>query len=116
MAVARAVKQWLERPGIELSLKLLVIVSLGLGGWATFGQWQLTRCQAAYNEASNRSTAGRAQAAAEDREAVDDLVSSVIRDPANGLEALRGYESTRAAADQRRAENPVPPAPSTRCG
>lgn len=112
MAVIRV----LGRPWVDAIFRALIVVALVVGVWAALGQRQLTRCQAAYAEASNRSTAARAHAAEEDREALDELVSAVVRDPHAGLDALREYERVRAAADARRAANPVPPPPSNRCG
>lgn len=116
MAVVHRLKHWLDSRSADRTVKVLVIVSLLLASWATISQWQLVRCQAAYAQASNKSQAARAIAATEDREALDHLVSSVVKDPRAGLGALRTYELVRAQADERRRSNPVPPPPSTTCG
>jgi hypothetical protein len=89
---------------------LLLCVGLGIK------QFQLTTCQARYAEASNASQRARADAAEVDRQAQDQLFRSIADNPRAALDAVQAYNRSRASADAQRAQNPIPPAPSTNCG
>ncbi len=111
-----ALIRWAGRPWVDFAFKVIAIAALVAGAWNYVDNARLTQCQARYAESANESTAARSDAAAEDRRALDDLVAAFATDPGSGRAALMRYQRVRAAADARRAANPVPPPPSTRCG
>ncbi len=133
-----------SRPA-RLASTFVAVVALALAGYVGTEQWKSNRCVADYADASARSTAARAQAAAEDRKADDAdraatdgervaflalLESIQTGDKAAETKAFinlaAAYKSgdvsraatqkTRAANEQQRAKNPVPPPPSLKCG
>ncbi|GAA2360764.1 hypothetical protein Cme02nite_38060 [Catellatospora methionotrophica] len=85
---------------------------------------RLTECQARYNESSNANQQLRAAAAAEERVALDELISSIDEarsaPAANAQVALnlafRTYAEERARIDGKREVMPIPPPPSQTCG
>jgi hypothetical protein len=111
-----AVKRWLDSPTADRVWRMVagvaLLLSLGIGAV----QLRLTQCQARYAEVSNASQRARAEAAELDRQAQDVLFQQIAADPRNTLQKLRIYNEQRAVANAQRAENPIPPAPSTNCG
>jgi len=95
---------------------LVAVVSLLLCGVLAVKQYDLTRCQAAYADASNASQRARAAAAELDRRAQDAMFDAIAENPRTAFATLRAYNESRRVADEQRARNPIPPAPSTNCG
>lgn len=97
-------------------VQLMAAVALGLSLWIGVQQYRMTRCQAAYNEASATSTRARSAAAESDRQALDDLMRTVAEQPRGAIQAVREYNAVRRMTDGQRAANPLPPPPSETCG
>jgi len=98
---------------VGLVILALVLTSLVMSWLATFSLRAYVDCQADWSTAYANGVAQRAQAAADDRAALDQLVASVA-EATSGAEtrtALARYRAARAAADEARAVNPPPEAP-----
>jgi hypothetical protein len=116
MTAARTVAGWLASRQADITGKIMAAVALVLSVFVAVQQYDMTACQARYNEASNTSTRARAEAAEADRRALDELLQVVADNPDAALNAIRRYNMTRRAADEQRARNPVPPSPQETCG
>ena len=122
--IAVKAKGWLESPVIYRVFQVIAVVSLVIGLSVGVKQYALTSCLADYNEASNKATAARTEAAAADRKALDDMVQAIV--DARSLpqeqaqqavqKALTGYLVARASADGQRKGSPLPGPPSQTCG
>lgn len=121
--IGSAARRWLESPWVNNTFRVIAIVSLVIGLSVSKRQYDLTQCQLAYNEATNKATSQRAEAAAADRKALDDMIGAIANarflppgeaGPAVS-KALDGYIAARKAADQQRQSNPLPAPPSERC-
>ena len=115
MTAARSVARWLSSRQADVAWKLMAAVALLLSVFVAVRQYDMTACQARYNEASNSSQRARAEAAEVDRQAQDRLLRAIADAPASALNAVRQYNASRAAADEQRAQNPVPPSPQETC-
>jgi hypothetical protein len=113
---ARHTVAWLDSRHATRATQALAALALLLSLWFGAQQYQLTTCQAAYNEVSNQSQRARAEAAATDRAALRALMTSVANSPRTSIAEIRRYNQALDAADRQRAANPVPPPPSTNCG
>lgn len=111
-----AVVRWLSSRMADALWKIMALVALLASLAIGARQFQMTACQARFNEASNASTRARAEAAEVDRRAVDDLMRSVAANPREALDAIGAYNTSRAQADRQRSASPVPPPPSDTCG
>ena len=113
---------WLDSAAVTRVLKVIAIVSLLASLVVGYNQSRLTACLAAYNEASNKATAARTDAAQADREALDTMINAIAHagstpDPkATVNKALNDYLVSRARADGQRSGNPLPAPPSQTCG
>ncbi len=107
---------WLESGQANIAWKAMALVALVLSVVIGARQYQMTACQARYNEASNASQRARAAAAESDRVALDAMLIAVADSPREAIGAIRKYNAARAAADQQRQANPIPPPPSETCG
>ena len=116
MTAARTVAGWLASRQADITGKIMAVVALLLSVFVAVQQWDMTACQARYNEASNASTRARAEAAEADRQALDQLLQVVADNPDAALSAVREYNMSRRAADEQRRANPVPPSPQETCG
>lgn len=122
--IAEKAKTWLESPITYRVFQLIAVISLLVGLAVGVNQYQLTSCLADYNEASNKATAARTDAAAADRKALDDMVQAIVDARALPSEeaqqavqkALTGYLVARASADGQRKGSPLPAPPSQTCG
>ncbi len=122
-AFATAARKVLDSPRTFRAFQVIAILSLVIGLSASVKQHQLTACLTAYNEATNRASAQRAEAAAGDRKALDDMIKAIADarylPPAEAGKAVSGamdgYLAARAAADARRQSNPLPGPPSQTC-
>lgn len=94
--------------------RVIALISLLAATLVGAQQYRLASCLARYTEASNRSTAARAEAADADRQAQDAMYRAIAETPGAGREALRQYLETRRQADAQRAAHPVPPPPTCR--
>lgn len=77
-------------------------------------QGRVTACQAQYNEAVVAVVAARADAAAQDRDTLDNLMKTVAT-ATTGEQvsaALQKYIRDRKAADEQRARSPLPKPPN----
>lgn len=109
-------KRWLDSRAADRAGKVFAAVALTLSlvlGYAVFRQ---NVCQADYAAASNANQRARADAADVDRKAQDAMFDAIADNPRNAITAIRAYRDQRRAADAQRAQNPIPPPPSTRCG
>lgn len=106
----------LNSTAADMAVKVIAVVALVLSVYIGVQQVQLTQCLAEYNEASNRATAARTEAAAQDRAAQDELFRNIAEQPRTGIEALRRYNEQRDQANETRRRNPLPAPPSQRCG
>src|SRR5688572_6430424 len=91
--VAERAKHWLDNPAMDRVFKVIALVSLLAALFVGVKQYELTACLAAYNEAANENTQLRGRAAAEERDALDQLIASI--DEARSVPAA----SARAALD-----------------
>ena len=111
-----ALKDWFDSSAAERIGKVMAAVALLLSLVVGGLQYRLTRCQAAYAEASNTSQRARAEAAELDRQAQDRMFDAIADRPRDSIAEIRAYRDTRRAANEQRERNPIPPAPSTNCG
>lgn len=122
--VAERAKSWLDSEGVTRLFKVIAIMSLLASLFVGVKQYELTACLAQYNEASNANQQLRAAAAAEEREALDGLISSIddarSKSAADGRQALDrafdDYRETRARIEGKREVAPIPGPPSQTCG
>jgi hypothetical protein len=116
MTAARRIARWLTSTPVDIAWRLMAAVALVISVYVAIQQWDMTACQARYNEASNASTRARAEAAEADRRAIDELLRVVADQPDAALSAVRHYNQVRDQADEQRRLNPVPPSPQETCG
>lgn len=122
-AVERA-KHWLDSPTMDRVFKVIALASLLAALFVGVKQYELTSCLASYNDASNANMQLRSGAAAEERTALDELISSIDEarslKPGDGRTALdlafRTYAEARARIEGKREVMPIPPPPSQTCG
>lgn len=114
--MSRAAVNWLDSRQAARTVWIVAVATLALCAVLAVKQYHLTRCQAAYAEASNTSQRARAEAAELDRQAQDRLFQSIADKPRSAIESLRIYNEQRAQANAQRAKNPIPAPPSTNCG
>jgi hypothetical protein len=107
---------WLDGRQANVAWKLMALAALVMSLFIAAKQYEMTGCQARYNEASNISQRARSEAATVDRVALDKLLVQVAEQPHSAIVAIRQYNQSRADADRQRAANPVPPSPSETCG
>jgi hypothetical protein len=110
------VVRWLGSRQADIAGKTMAAVALLLSLGIGVVQLRLTQCQARYAEVSNASQRARAEAAEQDRRAQDAMFDAIADQPRQAVTAVRAYRDLRRAADAQRAQNPIPPAPSTNCG
>lgn len=113
----RTAQRWLGASRPEIVTRVGLGLMLAALIWTVRADQIEDACLERYAEASARGTVQRAQAAAEDRAALDKMVDAVINAKSAGdsRAALLAYQETRRAADKLRAEHPVPPPPSQVC-
>jgi hypothetical protein len=99
---------------------VMIVSLLAVGGtvWSSIERAATERCQARVNDALITSQRARAEAAAQDRDALDRLVASVAEasQPAQVRAALDAYRADRTTSDENRRRNPLPEPPSQVCG
>lgn len=113
----------LDAPGTTRAMKVVAVVSLVLSLFVGVRQYELTDCLARYAEASNRSTAARADVAESDRQATREIftafASAASATPAEAKlkiqVALARWQAQQEASDLRRQQNPLPGPPSAAC-
>jgi uncharacterized membrane protein YdfJ with MMPL/SSD domain len=100
---------------IVLVASMLAVLGATYSGYRSASY---AHCQARVNQALVVSQNARAQAAAQDRAALDRMVNDVVN--AHSREesraALDRYQATRRASDEERAKHPLPAPPSQVCG
>lgn len=112
---------WLDSAAVTRVLKVIAILSLLASLFVGVRQYELTACLAAYNDANNKATAARSDAAASDRAALDSMVKAIADAYDSGdrtatRKALNEYLVARARGDGQRQGNPLPAPPSQTCG
>lgn len=122
--VAERAKSWLDNPSMDRVFKVIAVLSLMASLFVGVRQYSLTACLAEYNEASNANQQLRAAAAAEERDALDDLIAAI--DEARSVPAVNAraaldiafddYRETRARIEGKREVSPIPGPPSQTCG
>lgn len=123
-AIGTRARRLLESPWVNNVFRIIAIVSLLIGLSVGARQYRLTNCLTAYNEATNKASAQRAEAATSDREALDAMIKAIADarylPPGEAgkavSDALDNYLAARAAGDKQRQSNPLPGPPSQTCG
>ncbi len=117
MTAVRKTWAWMGSPAAGRAITMAMILYLVALGWLYRMQASLVECQASYAEASAASTAARTEAAAQDREVLDTLISAIANATSRDetQRALGAYQRTRTETDLYRKEHPLPAPPSTRC-
>lgn len=132
------IRRFLASPIVDAFIRVVVVLSLPLGGYALYQGQELARCVANYNDVNNQRTKALAEATDSERAAnrkADDAqaalflspaVSNPNRTPAQQEEVLRlfrAYQQAltqqrtgRADADDARRDHPIPDPPSQVCG
>lgn len=111
----------MRRPTREQVIGWVVLVAsllaLGIAGYSGLKTRSYVECQAAWSQAYAASARERAAAAAVDRQALDDMVRSVLTATSReqSRAALVTYETARAEADAQRAQHPLPDLPDEVC-
>lgn len=98
---------------IGITVMVLSVISLIFSSYSGSKWYTYTKCQAKTNDALIQSSNARSQASDVDREALDEMVTSVLAiKPGEGgakvRQALQDYVDKRAKADAQRAANPLP--------
>lgn len=138
--VRRRIRLFLASPLVDATIRVIVVLSLVVGGVAFYQTRELTRCVANYNNANNDRSAALTQAAEQEREAERTadaaqaalFLSPILTKPANTqtaaereqlLQLFRAYQSAlakqneeRATADDARRAHPIPDPPDEVCG
>lgn len=98
---------------VQVIAVLSLFLSLVVGG----RQYALADCLANYNDQQARASGQRLEAAEEDRQALDTMVSAVVnaKERGDAARALVTYLETRRQSDLKRAQNPPPAPPSEAC-
>lgn len=103
-----------------LQLRVLGAVVAVVAAFTLIQNWsfnryqnQVMQCQAEFAATVAQAIQGRAEATEADRQAIDNLVTSIAdeldTDDRTGIkQALEAYTETRAASDAQRAQNPYP--------
>lgn len=137
--VRRSVKKFLASPTADVIIRVVVVLSLGVGGVAFYQNRELTKCVAAYNNANNARGVALTKATDEERAAertADDaqaalFLSPIVSKPAAQrttaeqtelLRLFRAYQlaltnqtKERASADDARRDHPIPDPPKQVC-
>jgi uncharacterized protein HemX len=136
--VRRRIRKFLASATVDVIIRVVVVLSLAVGGVAFYQNRQLTKCVAAYNNTNNARTVALTNATNEERNAgrrADDaqaalflspLVGKTDQTPAEHAEVLRLFrayqvalteqKTERATADDARRDHPIPDPPSAVCG
>jgi cell division protein FtsX len=122
--VAVRAKNWLDSESVTRLFKVIAIMSLMASLFVGVKQYQLTSCLATYNDAANANQQLRAQAAGEERDALDAMISAIAEVqtvPAASRQAavaaaFQDYLQSRAYIDGKREVMPIPAPPSQTCG
>jgi hypothetical protein len=109
--------KFLSQRGVGFVVLVASLAALVLSAYSGYRSARYAHCQAAVNQQLVVAQNARAQAAAEDRGAMDRLVTDVAKanSAADTRAALARYQATRASADSRRTANPLPAPPAQTC-
>lgn len=124
--VVNRVWRWLDSPAARRFMQLLAVISLVLSLFVLARQNSLTNCLSRYNDRAAKATAARTAAAEQDREAQDKMwqafadagdPNKVPPDKARdyAATAFKEFLLSRAEANLRRSQNPLPAPPSEVC-
>lgn len=136
--VRASIRRLLASPTADVVIRVFVVLSIPLSGFAVYQNQELTRCVANYNDVNNQRTKILTEATDAERTATrkaDDAqtalflspaVSDPSRTPAEQAEVLRLFRAyqkaltdqrkERADADDARRAHPIPDPPSQVCG
>lgn len=136
--VRASIRRLLGSPAVDAVIRITVVLSIGVSGYAVYQNQELTQCVANYNNANNARTVALTDAANEERMAgrkADDAQSALFlsplvgkpnQTPAEHMEVLRLFRAyqlalteqskERATADDARRDHPIPDPPSSVCG
>jgi hypothetical protein len=127
-------------PNVDVIIRIGVVVSIPLGGFAVYQNQELTHCVASYNNANNQRSKALTEATDAERNAerkADDAQAALFLSPvlskpsadrsqveqAEVLRLFRAYQDAlsdqrkeRADADDARRDHPIPDPPSQVCG
>lgn len=137
--VRRNIQKFLASPIVDVTVRVVVVASIVVSGFAVYQNRDLTRCVAAYNNANNARSVALTVATDQERAAervADDaqaklFLSPILNKPsaaqtpaerAEVLRLFRAYQSAlteqtkeRAAADDARRDHPIPDPPDEVC-
>lgn len=130
---------FLASPLVDAGIRVIVVLSLMVGGFAVYQNRALTKCVAAYNNANNERTKALVDATDRERAAdrsADNAQAALFLSPVLGkplpeqtsaehaelIRLFRAYQTAlteqskeRAAADDARRDHPIPDPPKQVC-
>lgn len=139
MTVRRSIRKILSSPLVDATVRVIVVLSVAVGGVAWYQTRELAQCVAAYNNTNNARSVALTEAADNERDAeraadaaqaalfTSPLVSKPVaqRTPAEQAEVLRLFRAyqdalteqskERATADDTRRDHPIPDPPKQVC-
>lgn len=137
--VRHSIRRFMASALVDAIIRVVVVLSLVVGGVAFYQNHELTKCVAAYNNANNDRSVALTAAANEERDAersADDaqaalFLSPILNKPAGQrtaaeqtelLRLFRAYQTAltnqtkeRATADDARRDHPIPDPPKQVC-
>jgi hypothetical protein len=138
--VRTSIRRLLASSTTDAIIRIVVVLSLPLSGFAAWQGRELSRCVATYNNANNTRSVILTEATNDERAAerhADDAQAALFLSPALSkpssqrtaaeqaeiLRLFRAYQTAlsdqkteRAAADDARVDHPIPDPPSEVCG
>lgn len=138
--VRRRIRKFLASALVDAVIRVVVVLSLLVGGVAFYQNRELTKCVATYNNTNNARSVALTAATDQERAATrraDDAQAALFlspvlnkptekRTPADQAEILRLFRAyqlaltaqskERATADDARRDHPIPDPPSAVCG
>lgn len=133
-----SIRRLLASPAVDAFIRIFVVLSIPLSGFALYQNQELTHCVANYNDVNNQRTVALVEATDGERNAqrqVDDAQAALFLSPSLGnpkrtpaeqaelVRLLRAYQAAlstqrkeRADADDARRAHPIPDPPSQVCG
>lgn len=136
--VRASIRRLLASPAADAVIRITVVLSIAVSGYAVYQNQELTRCVASYNNANNERSKALVDATDDERNAerkADDAqaelflsptLSTPNRTPAEQSELVRLFRAYQEAltdqrkervdADGARRDHPIPDPPSQVCG
>ncbi len=107
------VKRWEHMA--DMLIRLMATASLVAVIFLGYQQHRSQECFQRYADAQAVTTAARANAAEQDRQAQSRLYMDIATRPEHSIAALNAYLRSQRETDSQRAKNPIPPPPSAVC-